>query len=404
MRLAGSRLPWVWTGFVGVAALSAVLFVDGGQWESTQTAWETAVVVALPVFLSFLGALIATRQPGNRVSWLLFVSGAGLLGVTVLSEMYGPTVGPPADAGFWDYFLIWVHNSTGSAFVIYPLFLLLFIFPTGTFLSRRWSWALWLPGLLVLLIAVLGAFSETVGPLFADQGEIRWAIDNPIGFLPISLLDAVVQVWSLFLVVILPVGGVVSLIVRYRKSSLVVRTQIRWVIYASAIAAIAFPIGVWWLSGHPVWEDIFWLIALAVIPIAITVAITRYRLFEIDRIISRTLSYTVVVVLLGGLFLGLVTLVTSLLPAQSSLAVAGATLAVAALFNPLRRRIQHAVDRRFNRSSYQADLVSEHFAAKLSEPLSVQEIMGLWSQTVEEALQPQATGIWVRDHPQRTAP
>jgi len=397
MRSVRLTVPWIWTGLVAVVAVSAVLLVNGGQWESIQTAWETVVVVSLPVLLSFLGALIATRQPGNRISWLLFVSGAGLLGVTVLSELYGVGAGPPADPGFLDYFLIWFYNSTGSALIIYPLFLLVFIFPTGRFLSRRWSWALWLPAVFVPLVAVLAAFAKTVGPLFDDQGEARWAIDNPIGFVPVGVLDAVVAVWSLFLVVILPVGGVVSLILRYRTSSLLVRTQIRWVIYAAAIAAIAFPIGAWWLSSHPVWEDIFWLIALAVIPLAITVAITRYRLFEIDRIISRTISYALVVALLAGVFFGLVVIVGSFLPSNNPLVVAGATLAVAALFNPLRRRTQHWVDRRFNRSGYQADLVSEEFAKRLREPLSSQEIADLWNETVEKAIQPQAAGIWLKD-------
>ena len=138
------------------------------------------------------------------------------------------------------------------------------------------------------------------------------------------------------------------------------------------------------------------LAALGVIPVAITIAVTRYKLFEIDRIISRTVSYALVVGLLVAVFFGLVTLVTAVLPPDASdLAIAASTLAVAALFNPLRKRVQHAVDRRFNRSSYQAARLSEQFAARLDQPHTVEEIAELWKQTVNESLQPQASGLWL---------
>lgn len=119
--------------------------------------------------------------------------------------------------------------------------------------------------------------------------------------------------------------------------------------------------------------------------------------YEIDRIISRTISYALVVALSAGMFFGLVAVVSSFLPSNNPVVVAGATLAVAALFNPLRRRIQHWVDRRFNRSGYQAELLSEEFATRLREPLTSQEIISLWSQTVEETMEPQAAGVWLKE-------
>jgi hypothetical protein len=143
-------------------------------------------------------------------------------------------------------------------------------------------------------------------------------------------------------------------------------------------------------------SGLLYVIVVGAIPVAITVAVTRYKLFEIDRIISRTVSYALVVGLLVAVFFGLVTLVTEVLPPDSSdLAIAASTLAVAALFNPLRKRVQHTVDRRFNRSSYQAARVSEQFAALLDQPHTVEEIAELWKQTVNESLQPHSSGLWL---------
>lgn len=345
-----SRLPWVWTALVGLAAVLAVILTDGGQWLTVRTTWEAVVVVALPTFLSFLGAVVATRQPGNRISWLLFISGAGVLVTAILDGLYGAAAGPPSDPTFWDYFLIWVMTSTGSSFVFYPVSLLLYIFPTGRFLSRRWTWALWVPVLFVAVIPVLALFSEQVGPLFPNEDNVRWLIDNPIGFVPLAVLDAVVAVYSLILVLVVPIGGVVAMVVRYRRALLVVRTQIRWVIYGSAIAAITFPLGVWFLADQPFWSGFFTLIAIAIVPFTITLAITRYRLFDIDRLISRTLAYALVVATLTiaylAVILGVGALATAMSPTDADWPIpVVATALVAIGFQPVRKRALRVADR-----------------------------------------------------------
>jgi hypothetical protein len=137
--------------------------------------------------------------------------------------------------------------------------------------------------------------------------------------------------------------------------------------------------------------------------VAVTIAITRYRLFEIDRIISRTLSYALIVVILAAVFAGVVTMTTSILPSQNSPAVAASTLAVAALFNPIRRRVQRVVDRRFNRAGYSATIVTEEFAARLQDKLDIGEITGAWTNTVNEAIQPAFAAVWIRDNDTRGA-
>jgi DMSO reductase anchor subunit len=148
----------------------------------------------------------------------------------------------------------------------------------------------------------------------------------------------------------------------------------------------------------PEWMDsLLFVVLMLAVHVSVTIAITRYQLYEIDRIISRTLSYTLLIALLAVVFVGIVAVVGAFLPSDDPLAIAASTLAIAAVFNPLRRRVQQAVDRRFNRSGYLAEVVSAQFAAKLQEPLSTQQITALWSQTVEDAMRPQAAGIWLRE-------
>ncbi len=397
MTLKRPIFPWVWTGLVALGAVAGAVFLDGGD----SFGWERASSVLLPTFLSFLGAVIASREPGNLIAWLLMLLGAGLLIAGVAETYVNPTAGPPPNLDFWDYLFIWLGIPAGLV-AVHSLILILFLFPTGRLISRMWSWAIWLPALFFLLIVSMAAFSETVGTLFGVGEDDGWVIDNPIGFIPVALLEAVTNVWSILTLVVLPVGGVVAMVVRYRRSTVTIRTQIKWVVYGSVVAVVSFPLGVEVFYSSPIWSDVFVLVAFGAIPIAITAAITRYRLFDIDRLISRTVSYGAIVALLGLVFAaGVVWVPTAFGLEDSPLLVAGTTLLVAALFNPLRMRMQDLVDRRFNRSRYQARRVEERFAVELQNASSRTELADVWLDTVDEVLSPQASGVWLRtnDHP-----
>lgn len=274
----------------------------------------------LSVLFTGLAALIVTRQPGNQISWLMFVIGFGLLVDTGIVPLVGTQPVSPSTS---DYLAIFVSNTAWQLF-FFPLFLLLFLFPTGRFPTRRWTWALWLTALMALAAAFFNLFTVEVGP---PGGE--WAIPNPIGFVPVSILDS--GAGDLIVtsgLLALAFGGLIAVGLRYRRSSQRIRTQIKWVLYGALVFAMVYA----FIALNQGWTDDSGLIGLllvgsiALLPTSITIAITRYRLFEIDRIISRTLTYTAGVVMLGVLLIGIVTLVTSLLPAQSSLAVSGATL------------------------------------------------------------------------------
>ncbi len=352
--------------------------------------------VLLTLLFTFLGALIAVRQPGNRTSWLLLVIGFGLLITGVLTRFTGAE---PESPSFSDYFAIVLDNWVGLNLIFYPLVLIPFMFPTGRFFTRRQAWVGWVGAIMVPTSLLVALFAVEIGPPF-QSGDQPWRIANPIGFLPTVALDFVLSVWGMGLLVI-AIGGVWSLIIRYGQSSLVVKAQIRWMLFATLFLAVGFAFIIATDTDSTI-SGVFVALAFASIPISITIAITRYKLFEIDRIISRTLGYAIVVGLLAAAFFGLITLITNLLPAQNSLAVAGSTLAVAALFNPLRKRVQRGIDKRFNRSRYQATLVSEKFAAELSRSHTVSEIVELWNQTVNDSLQPQTSGIWLSPTPTNT--
>jgi hypothetical protein len=189
------------------------------------------------------------------------------------------------------------------------------------------------------------------------------------------------------------VPATVSVVARFRRAGFVERQQIKWLLAATCVFAVAYIAGavtayewVWWIVG----------VAMASIPLSILLAVLRYRLYEVDRIISRTVAYLIVIALLSAVYLGGLSAMTSLLPAESPLAVASSTLAVAALFNPIRRRVQGWVDRRFNRSRYDAKKVMERFAGSLQGQVDGEDLVEGWVEVVSRTMQPASVAVWVR--------
>lgn len=394
-----AKFWWIWLGLV--TAASALSFLLGDyQTLGFANAVSAATWLLLPVLYTGLGALIATRSPGNRIAWILLLVG---LGVLIDGSVQPLVVEAPVPPGFVDYLALFLSGFMWVV-IFFPLFLMLYLFPTGRFLTRRWTWAGWLAAAMVIAFLVVGIFGETWHSPNED-----WTLANPIGFIPDSLWDGPFNaIWFLGLGA-LPVGGFAAMAVRFRRSAIVERTQIKWVLYTSLVLVLAYVATV--LStelmdmdfGDLVIGNLFAL-SLALLPLSITAAIARYRLFDIDRLISRTVSYTLVVALLAVLFLGIITVATTLMPTQNALAVAGSTLAVTAVFNPFRRRVQRRVDRRFNRSAYQAEVISEQFASRLRQSLTTEELTRVWISTVVDSLQPAASGVWLATDDPRARP
>ena len=377
---------WVWAGMVAVGTL--VVGAVGGL-QGALDAEKVGLLLLSPLYVA-LGLLIVVRQRGNRVSWILFLVGTWV----ILEGSADLRIGDrPDPASVWDLMaIIWLNTGFFFALVI-PIFLLLYIFPTGRFLTRRWVWAGWLAGLITPIAVFVEAFAKEVGP---DDGA--WTITNPIGILDYEGLEdaeTLALVFGIGLVALM-VGGIPAIVVRYRRSASLIRTQIKWVVYSLLVLAIIFiDMIVFSLADGPV-SNLLFVFALMIVPLSVTIAITRYRLFEIDRLISRTLSYAIVVGLLAAAFFGLVTLVTNLLPTRNALAVAASTLAVAALFNPLRKRVQDWVDRRFNRSRYDSERVMAEFIESLQDRVDPTRVAQGWVGVVVETMEPSTVGIWVK--------
>ncbi len=383
-----SVLIWAWP--ILLTSVGVVLALDDVFRRGTPTG-EVVPGLTLGLVFTYLGTLIAVRQAGNRIALLLLGVGLGIL-------ITGATAPNPDSGSFLTWVALVLENWVGLNLILFPLVLIPYLFPTGQYLTSRQAWV----GRLGLLAGALNFLAavlvEEIGPAFAAE-EDYWSISSPVGFLPSEVLDIVLTAWGLALVVV-AFGGLWSLMYRYRRSTAEVRAQIRWMLLASLLVAIGFVLIVV-MDPENTLAGVFVSLTFASVPVAITIAITRFRLYEIDRIISRTISYAFVVALLVGVYFGGVALVTSLLPTQNSIAVAASTLAVATLFNPVRRRVQSFVDRRFNRSRYDQIQLTEAFSSRLQEQVEVdsEQVENELVEAVVAALAPEAIGVWVADRP-----
>lgn len=380
---------WVWFGLVLLATL---LVVGGGGWTPPRGDPDYLTYLGLwllPGLFAGLGVVIATGQPGNRISRLFMLMGLAAL-IGVWADLNVPLVAPdpvtPIDA------LAVIASNTGyTAGLLIPFLLLLFLFPTGTFLTRRWAWAGWASALAAGTALFAEGFADELSPLSLNEAS-AWAIPNPWGFLEISGLGS--PPYSLILAMTvgpLVIGGISALVVRHRRSSAVTRAQIRWVVYALCLFVAAAVI-----SGFLEIYGVALVVSILLVPVSVAVAINKYYLFEIDRLISRTVSYSIVVGLMALVFAaGVIWIPATLGIEDNALLVAASTLVVAALFNPLRNSMQHLVDRRFNRTAYQADEVVNELSRRLRDAVDIDELADIWLEAVTQSVQPTAAVVWV---------
>jgi hypothetical protein len=348
--------------------------------------------------LGVVGFVVASRRPRNPLGWIMLASAA----VSSLSQ----------DASFYmvaDYRLrhgglplgwVAVLAQPGWAVSIALTGLAVLLFPDGRPPSSRWRWVLWLY-LAAATLYLAGALIASVGAIAGH--DIR--VDASGNLLVLSHPTGSSAWWGVVEAVFLPVlalcwlGSVVAQVASYRRSSGIRRLQLKWLLAGSATALIGIPLTVYLsgLRGLPgLAAGITGAVALLAIPVCMGVAILRYRLFDINRIISRTLAYAIVTGLLVGVYAGIVLLATREVSIDEPVAVAGSTLAVAALFNPLRRRVQRAVDRRFNRARYDADNIVAAFAARLQDPAGPDSVQEALASTVQNALEPTFLSVWLR--------
>jgi hypothetical protein len=339
--------------------------------------WLVTAVALIPA--AVVGTLVASRRPANPIGWMVFA-------------IFLFAAAPASGYAILDYRMRHGTLPLGSSAVVleaaWPMFLvllvtLLWLFPDGRLPAGRWH------GVARAVVAVgmvVGLAASARGVAAVAQDDIRV---NAAG----SLTTYKGGLWTASLAVVIVAavtGGVAWLVIqvpRYRRSSGERRQQLKW-LYTGAIV---FVISVF-LPGP---NDIIGPLGAAALPVCIGVAVLKYRLFEIDRIISRVISYGIITAVLAGVFAGLVVVATEVLPFKEPVAVAAATLAAAALFNPLRTRVQRKVDRRFNRSRYDTEAVVAAFTARLRQTVDLDTVQDDLIGTVSQAFQPAQISVWL---------
>ena len=332
-----------------------------------------------------VGALLAWKRPENPIGWLLSAIGLGYA-VAVFSVFLAhfPRTVPLAS---WLGFLYLL----GFGLCV----LVVLLFPTGTLPSRRWrpvAWAAW-----------AGVAAWVLGCAFAPTiVTTSPATPNPVGVTgPAGDIFKVLAAGGALLFVVTGLAAVLSLVFRYRRAQTAERAQLRWLVYAGALIVVAFlaetlaekVVGPGATANNL--QNALGSGAVALVPVAIGIAVLRYRLYDIDRIISRTVAYAIVTGLLAGVYAGLVLLATHVLKVHGPVAVAAATLAAAALFTPVRRRVQSRVDRRFNRARYDADQIAAAFAARLKDTVDLGSVRDDLTGIVSRALEPAHVSVWI---------
>jgi hypothetical protein len=337
-----------------------------------------------------VGAVLAGRRPRHPVGWLLLVLGlsVSVSGVADGYALYGLLVRPGAlPAARY----LALYGPALLAIAITCIGFILLLTPSGLLPSPRWRW--WARVATAAPVVVLLAVTLLPQPLGAEYQSVA----NPLG---LGALEAPLQAaigMALGLIVLGVLVAAASLVVRFRRARGAERQQLRWVALAAAVVSLAAALVlVAMLTETPALFGWGLGLCAGILPLAIGAAILRYRLYDLDRIISRTLAYGLLTVLLGGGYAGLVLGLGQLLGRDSSLVVAVATLAVAAAFRPVRRRVQQVVDRRFNRRRYDAAQTIGAFSARLRQQIDLDSLTAEMLGVVEHTMQPTSVSLWLR--------
>jgi hypothetical protein len=380
----GARLGW------GLCAVSLTLVALGliyGSWTHSLLAalaeWAPNAVwaVSFPV----VGALIATYQPRNPIGWLFCAVGVfqGLIITTEAYSDYALRIAPGTVPGGlltnWVAQWVWAP-SVGLLVTFLPL-----LFPDGRLPSPRWRPVAWLSAFSIVLTC--GLYGVLLWPL-------RAVVDrDPFELLPAA--QAIVVNAAAPFMLLCGLACLTALAVRFRQARGIERQQLKWLLFAAAITVVILSLSLSLVVNR------LWLLPLApAIPVAAGIAILRYRLYDIDRIISRTLVYGLLTALLAGVYSGAVLILGQVFGGVKkdppSWVVAGATLAVAALFQPARRRIQAVVDRRFNRRKYDAAKTIEAYSVRLRDQLDLDTLSAELLAVADQTMQPTMASLWLR--------
>ena len=392
----GIKLAAWLVGLVSVAGFAAAWVLAARNRDLSDLTAYTGPDRFLVAY-AVIGAVVASRRPSNPIGWLLLAIGLvtatrGLAGEYALHALVGSAHPAAAVWAAW-----YIHWSLSLLFPAGVLTFLLLLFPTGRPLTPRWRVVGWLAlGLSALALLLIWFVPGTI-----SLGSGLPSVPNPTGISKLTTLSrntlASNGLWALGWLPLLLAA--VSLFARFRRSADEERLQLKWFAYAAIVTlALVLPLAATTNTGRlgQVAFDAAVVGGLGLaLPLAIGTAILKYRLYAIDRIISRVISYAIITAVLAGVFAGLVLLATDVLPVKTPVAVATATLAAAALFNPLRMRVQRTVDRRFNRSRYNAEAIVAAFTARLQLTVDLDIVQNDLLDAVQHAFEPAYASVWL---------
>ncbi len=374
-----ARIAWAIFATSLVATVAALFVRANGTGESVTV--DNVLYAAGYLAFGAVGALIGSRQPRNRIGRLaLLTSASG--SVAGLFDTVGRLAQPVPGQAWAAWIAQWGLPAT-----LAPPVLIVLLFPAGRLASRRWG--------TVAALVVVGAVVLAVGRAFTPQMYEYPTLENPVGIpsLTGSLLDGGGIGWLAILAGAVAAG--VGLIPRLRSARGIERQQLKWITFAATLHGLAWLVNALEVPG----AQSLVFATLLLVPLAIGIAILRYRLYDIDRLINRTLVYGALTAILAAAYvgtIGLLQVALSSFTAQNQLAVAASTLLVAALFQPLRAAIQRAVDRRFYRRKYDAAKTLESFGARLRSHVDLESLRAEVLAAARDTVQPRQASLWLR--------
>jgi len=390
-------IAWIFFGLILATNLVAIIYYLTRP-VGERVPFSQLLFPLVPVLFALVGALITSRQPRNAIGLVMMLPGLSFaFFLDVVAPYTSGNYPPPATHSIWFLIILWFSNWDWLLLVL-PIMFIMLLFPTGRLLSPRWKWVVYLGLWIVAVLLLLITFSRELGP---NQEPLPWSVPNPIGFITPDWFDSISGPYLiLFPIWILLCAA--SLFLRFHRARGVEREQIKWLFYAGVIFVLFYMPS---FLGNTYYQtenllNLLLPLGMSTLPSAIGIAILRYRLYDIDVIIRKTLQYALLTGLLVLVYFGSVILLQSLTEnlfgEQSPFVIVLSTLAIAALFNPLRTRIQDFIDRRFYRKKYDAEQALAQFAATARDEVDMDQLNTALLQVVDETMQPESISLWLQ--------
>ena len=368
-------------------SLASVLVPGRDQLPDSPSALNVIVVLFAVVMLPTVGAILAILRPRNPIGWLFIACGLGFT-IGIFSTEYVGRATDPASSLPAVQLIDWLGTWTGTLALGLAIVFLPLLFPDGRPPGPRWRIYGWIAAAAFGVATVASAIQPSGTPLYGGRLPNPFGVGGAVGEIA-TIVNQVPVMLALGLV------SLASLGVRFRRSRGIERQQLKWFLAAIGALLVTAIVGIA-TQVEAVWYGV--IIAFAALPVSAGIAVLRYRLNEIDRIISRTIGYGLVTATLAVLFVAGVLGLQAILAqftGGNTVAVAASTLVVAALFQPLRRRVQRVVDRRFDRARYDADRILSAFGARLRDQVELAGLEAELDTVVRQTVAPTSMGLWI---------